>query len=141
MAESKLVYGTTTTITVTNITTLANAASGTSGTVDNTTDLFLDAFVEVIVTPAAAPLATGYVEIYAKGSVDNTDFDDDNNAKWAGTLMMGSTATTARKRVVSVAAAFGGNLPPFWQVFVKNSSGAAFTSATLSYRGVKAQSV
>ena len=141
MANLTLTYGAATTVTVTSITTLANSGAGTSGTVDNTTDLFLDALVEFICTPAAAPSATGYVEIYVKGSIDNTDFDDDSNHKWVASLAMGSTATTARKRVFSVASAFGGAMPPFWQVYVRNSSGAAFTSASLSYRGMKAQSV
>jgi hypothetical protein len=141
MADLRLTYSADTPITATNIATLANAATGTADTVDNTANLFIDALVEMIVTPAAAPSATGYAEIYVKGSIDNTDFDDDNNHKWVGSVAMGSTATTARKRVFSVASAFGGAMPPYWQVFVRNTTGAAFASASLSYRGMKAQSV
>jgi hypothetical protein len=143
MAEVKNLYGTTTAMTATGLATLADNGSVTSAAVDNTTDLFLDALVELVVATGAAATATGYIEIYAKGSVDNTDYDDDNNDKWLGTLSLVTAGAATRKRIVSVASGFGGAMPPYWQIRIRNLSGggAALTSGTLSYRGVKVQSV
>lgn len=141
MADLKTTYGSTTSITVTGLSTLANATSATSAAIDNTSDLFLDALVELVVDTASGATATGYVEIYIKGSVDGTDYDDDNNDKWAGTLNLVTAGVATRKRVVSAAASFGGTLPPFWMVRIRNVSGAAFTAGTVQIRGVKAQAV
>lgn len=141
MANLTTQYGTVTSITATGLSTLANTSTVVSSTVDNTTNLFLDALLEVVVTHSSAPSAAGYVEIYVKTSIDNSDFDDDNNHKWVGTLAIGSTATGTRKRIVSIAAALGGSMPSYWQVFIRNSSGAAFSAGTLSYRGITAQTL
>lgn len=141
MAEVKNLYGTTTTVTVTGLGTLADVTSATSAVIDNTTDLFLDALVEIVVATAAGALATGYVEIYAKGSIDNTDYDDDNNDKWLGTLSLVTAGAATRRRIVSVASGFGGAMPAYWQLRIRNATGAAFTSGTVQYRGIKVQSV
>lgn len=142
MSENKLVYGTTSSITIT-LASLANSSAAVSSTVDNTTDLFYDVLIELVVNHTAAPSATGYLDISIKGSIDNTDFDDDNNAKWVGSLVMTTTSTGTRKRVISVASAFSGAMPPYWQVRVLNVSGAALatTGSSMQYRGLKSQSV
>lgn len=139
--DLKTVYGTTTTITTTGLATLANATSATSDAIDNTTDLFLDALVELVVDTGSGATATGYVEIYVKGSVDNTDYDDDSNDKWIGTLNLVTAGVATRKRVSSVAASFGGAMPPYWKVRIRNVSGAALTTGTVQVRGIKAQAV
>jgi hypothetical protein len=139
--ELKSVYGTATTITVTGLATLANASSATSDAISNTSDLFLDSLVEVVIDTASGATATGYIEIYIKGSVDGTDYDDDSNDKWIGTINLVTAGVATRKRISSVAASFGGAMPPFWKVRIKNVSGAAFTSGAVQVRGIKAQSV
>ena len=139
--DLRAVYGSTTTVTVSGLATLANATSATSDAIDNTSNLFLDALVEVVADTASGASASGYIEIYAKGSVDGVDYDDDNNDKWVGTINLVTGGVATRKRVVSVAASFGGSLPPFWKVRIRNVSGAALTAGTVQYRGVKAQSV
>jgi len=141
MASLSTVYGTTQTITVTGLGTLANGSSATSAAIDNTSDLFLDALAEIVIDTASGATAAGYIEIYVKGSIDNTDYDDDNNDKWVGTINLVTAGALTRKRIVSVAASFGGAMPAYWQVRIKNSSGAAFTNGTLQVRGVKAQAV
>jgi hypothetical protein len=140
-SEFKAAYGTTQTINVTGLSTLANGSSATSDAIDNTGNLFLDALVELVVDTATGASATGYIEIYIKGSIDGTDYDDDNNDKWAGTLNLVTGGALTRKRIVSVASAFGGAMPAFWQVRIKNTSGAVFSSGVLQIRGVKAQAV
>lgn len=142
MAENKLIYGTAGSVTI-SLDSLANGSAVVSSTIDNTSDLFLDVFLEFIINHTAAPSATGYLDVTIKGSFDNTDFDDDNNAKWIGSLVISSTSTGTRKRILSVASAFAGSMPPYWQVRVNNASGAALASSgnSMSYRGLKMQSV
>ena len=141
MANLSTVYGSTQTITVTGLGTLANGSSATSAAIDNTSDLFLDALAEVVIDTGSGATAAGYIEIYVKGSIDGTDYDDDNNDKWCGTINLVTAGALTRKRIVSVASAFGGSMPAYWQVRIKNTSGAAFTNGTLQVRGVKAQAV
>lgn len=141
MADIKIGYATTSALTVTGLATLANGTNATSATIDNTTNLFVDLLVEIVVTTAAGATATGIVEVYAKGSVDNSDFDDDANDKWLGTVALAAAGAGTYKRILSVAPVFGGSLPPFVQVRVRNATGAALTAGTAAYRGVFAQSV
>jgi hypothetical protein len=135
MATITLGYGATTTLTVTGLGTLANAASAISATVDNTTNLFVDVQVELVFATAAGATATGTVEIWAKASIDNTDFDDDPNDKLAAVAVLAAAGVQTRKRIVNLAAVFGGTVPPYWQLRIRNATGGAFTSATVSYRG------
>jgi hypothetical protein len=139
MANITALYGSSTTITVTGLATLANGSSATSPIIDNTGDLNLDALIEVEVATASGATSTGYVEVYIKASVNGTDFDDDNNDKWAGTINLVTAGAATRRRLVSVASSFGGAMPPYWQIRVKNSTGGAFTAASVLYRGIKAQ--
>lgn len=141
MAEVKLLYGTGTSLTVTGIGTLANGSSAISATVDNTTNLFMDVKVELVFATASGATATGTVEIWAKESIDNTDFDDDPNDKLAAVCVLAAAGVQTRKRVVSLASVFGGTIPPYWQVRIRNATGAAFTSASATYRGATLQSV
>ena len=141
MASVNLTYATAATLTVTGLATLANAASAVSGTVDNTTNLYMDALVEVIVDTGSGATASGYVEVWVKGSIDNVDFDDDPNDKWIGSVTLVVAGADTRKRVMSVAAAFGGVMPPYWQIRIRNVSGAALTAGSVAYRGVKLQTV
>jgi hypothetical protein len=139
MANITALYTSATTLTVTGLTTLANGSSATSPIIDNTADLNLDALIEVEVATASGATATGYVEIYIKASVDGTDFDDDNNDKWAGTVNLVTAGVATRRRIISVASSFGGAMPPYWQIRIRNASGAAFTAGSVLYRGIKAQ--
>lgn len=139
MVAYNLQYGTTTALTVTGISTLANGSSATSATVDNTTNLFIDALVEVTFTTGTVS-ATGTVEIWAKGSIDNTDFDDDLNDRLIGVVVLTGTTSQTRKRIAGLAAAFGGTLPPYWQLRIRNATGAALTAGAVSYRGATLQS-
>src|SRR5688500_12205370 len=140
MASFTLQYGTNTSLTVTGLSSLGNNISATSATVDNTTTLFIDALIELTFTTGTVS-ATGTVEIWAKGSIDNTDFDDDLNDRLIGTVVLTGTTSQTRKRIAGLAAAFGGTLPPYWQVRIRNATGSALTAGAVSYRGATLQSV
>jgi hypothetical protein len=139
--DMKLAYGTATSLTVTGIGTLANATNATSSTVDNTTTLFIDVLLEVVFATASGAVATGTLEVWAKGSIDNSDFDDDSNDRLVAICVLAAAGVQTRKRVVGLAQAFGGTLPPYWQIRIRNSTGAALTSASVSYTGALMQSV
>lgn len=141
MSDFKLSYGTSTALTVTGIGTLANGTSATSATVDNTTTLFLDAKIELTFATASGAVATGTVEVWAKESIDNTDFDDDPNDKLVAVCVLAAAGVQTRKRIISLAPVMGGTLPPYWQIRVRNATGAALTTASVTYRGALLQSV
>jgi hypothetical protein len=139
MASIKPVYAASTTLTVTGLSTLDNGQSATSATVTNTD--YLDALIYTTITTGGAALATGVIEVYAVGSTDGVNFDTQANDKWIGTIALLAAGTQVANRVMSVAASFGGSMPPFWRIRFRNSTGIALAGATVSYRGVSAQTV
>lgn len=159
MADRKLAYATAASMTIT-LTSLGSAAYCESTAVDNGTNLYLDAFVGGRVQIGAVT-ADGQIEFYAYGSWDGTLYTaglTGSNAAitWGTTggvdsyndlVPLGSVAvdTTDDNDDVkfgpfSIAAAFGGRVPPKWGVVVKNSTGVAFhatgTNNEMKYRGV-----
>jgi hypothetical protein len=141
LAVINQIYGNVTALTVTGIGTLANGSSAISATVDNTTTLFLDVQVEVVFATASGATATGTLEVWAKESIDNTDFDDDSNDTLIAVAVLAAAGVQTRKRIVHLAPVFGGSVPPYWQLRIRNATGAALTSASVAYRGVYLQSV
>jgi len=123
--------------------TLASLASSTSGVgrqstiIDNSTGLYIDALVMIKVkTGASGVSATGYIDVYAIGTVDGgTTYTDGAGASDAGLTVVAArklgsfpavaNATTYTSQVMSVAQAFGGVLPAKWGIVVVNVSGAA----------------
>lgn len=159
MADVKLAYGANTAITIT-LTSLGSAGYRESTAIDNTTNLFLDAFVGGI-TQVGAVAADGQLEIYAYASWDGTSYTAgvtgaDATITWGTTggvdgyndlIPLGTAAvdTTDDNDDVewgpfSIASAFGGRLPPKWGIVVKNSTGTALhatgTNNLVRYRGV-----
>lgn len=159
MADVKLAYGANTAITIT-LTSLASAGYRESTAIDNTSNLFLDAFVGGI-TQIGAVAADGQIEIYAYASWDGTSYTagvtgSDATITWGTTggvdgyndlVTLGTAAvdTTDDNDDVewgpfSIASAFGGRLPPKWGIVVKNNTGTAFhatgTNNLVRYRGV-----
>lgn len=140
MATITPLYSTTTALTVTGLATLASTSSAVSATIDNTAGLWTEIAVEVTITTGASAVANGYLEIRAKASIDNTDFDDNANDRWVGSIVLPVAAGQTLKKIVYVAAAFGGIAPPYVQIRVYNATGAALTAGAASYRGYKLQS-
>jgi hypothetical protein len=159
MADRKLAYAAAASITCT-LTSLANGGYRQSASVDNTTNLYLDAFVGGRVQIGAVT-ADGQIEIYAYGSWDGTLFtagldgtdktltfgtdggvDSYNDLVPLGTVAVDTTDDNddVEYGPFSIAAAFGGRVPPKWGIVIKNSTGIAFhatgTNNELKYRGV-----
>ena len=153
MATVKTAYGTATAITWTGqgLNSLPSADyTDQSDPIDNTTNLYLDALVEVEIANIAE--AGNYqVVLYVTSSVDGTDFSthtgspaEPQNLAYLGTVPITSgIGTTVRSRAFSVAAAFGGVMPPKWKLVAYNDVGVALASSAnaAQYRGVYAQSV
>lgn len=158
MANVALAYGSQNSLTVTNLHSLANSATTVwrSAAVDNTSDLWEDA--QVVVTLAFSGTAPGnsrcaYVYAYsgdgsdyarpANGSEGTTTIPDvttnANALRLLGVVPYNTTGETVRTCAFSVAAAFGGSLPPKWGVCIVNHSGAALASSGSSvvWRGVR----
>lgn len=137
MADVKLAYGSATSITIT-LNSLGNGSLAVATEVVNTTNLFEDVLVEVLLDPGttAAPFA---INLYIGTSVDETNFSDQTNVEnmvFLGSLYAPST-TAFRGRAFSIAQALG-TVPPEWRLIVQNSSGAALAGSgnSAQYRGV-----
>lgn len=151
MADVKLFYGTASDVTIT----LASLASDTnlltgreSTAIDNTSSLVLDYLVSGKVTAGTSPTASRSIEVWAVGSWDGTNWPDvfdgtdsgetitsaDIKASVCRLLAAMATANTSDRVYhfgpVSLAAAFGGVVPPKVVVFVTHSTGVALNSTS-----------
>lgn len=138
-------------------TSLANNGQRQSDAVDNTSNLYLDALVGIVVkTAASSTSASGFVAVYAYGTADGgTDYSDGAsgsdgsitltvppNMRLIGVLNCVANSTTY-KGLFSVAAAFGGVLPAKWGIVVENKTGATLDASVGSsyYQGIQQQVV
>lgn len=153
-------YGSDTAITVT-LTSLASASRQQSVCVDNTTNVYTDAFVMLksVKTGASGTAATGYVEVFAGGSQDGGTTWTENatasgscttdttitltvppNIKLIGICNAVANATTYTCGPYMLSTAFGSTIPQKWFLVIGNQTGHALdTSAggTVTYQGVK----
>lgn len=116
-----------------------------SSIVDNSANLFLDALVQIIIkTGASGVSATGFISVYAFGTVDNgTNYTDGagaidagitvSAARLIGTFPAIANSTTYKSQLMNVAKAFGGILPAKWGIIVVNSSGAALDATEANH--------
>lgn len=151
MATVKEQFGATTALTITlnNLTTATGFAI--SNQVDNTTDLFLDVLIEILIADVVEA-GNKQILVYAIDSVDGTNWSFGNTAAdalanpgalaFVGALPLNGTGPW-RSRAMSLAAAFGGNVPPYWKLAVMNDAGVTLAASnnSVQYRGVLAQSV
>ena len=163
MPAIKMAYGTSTAFTIT-LASLANGAtSGRESTVvDNSSDLYIDALAQVIVTVSSGtPANDKAVYIYAYGAEAATtnysgnatgvdaaiNLDSPTAMRLIGVIPTptAATAVTWEGQPMSVAAAFGGILPRRWGIVVRNYSGLSLTSSTTlniaSWSGVSYTSI
>jgi hypothetical protein len=161
MATIKTLYGTEKQAITITLGGLASAAYRQSAVIDNTTNLFTDVLVTLQAkTNAAGTSATGYVSVFAYGTVDIADaiYTDGasgldaamtptspTNLKMLGNINAVANATTYTGGPWDVAAAFGGVVPEKWGIVVQNNTGAALDategSHTKYYQGIQGQSV
>lgn len=137
MATVKPSYGAATAFTIT-LNSLASAGAATATAIDNTTDLALDILVEIVVVVGTVGTNPN-VACYWIPSVDGTNYGDTTNAQLIGVISTPTSSGTYRK-TMSVAAAFGGNIPPKGQLYVVNNTGAALaaTGNSAQYRELQA---
>lgn len=138
------------------------ASSGTVGrastSVDNSTNLDLDALVQVAIAfPNSAPANDKFIYVFAYGSYDGTAYPEGITGSDAGYTIQGAAgALTTALRVIghipaiqnitanygpfSVAQAFGGILPPKWGLVVLNYGGQTLSGSgnTATYTRVQA---
>lgn len=151
------------TMTVTNLHSLASSATAgwSSASVDNTANLYLDAWLQIVLDPAnTAPANSKSFFVYAYGGTNSGDFTTtgaatggtpgtegaltfpDVTANPVGLPRIGlipyvNADVIQKSRPFSIGLAFGGELPPFWGAALINHSGAALASSlnTVKYRG------
>jgi len=148
------------TMTVTSLHSLANSATGgwQSNVVDNTSNLFLDAWLQVVLdfantapanSKAAFVFAYGGIETGkysnpasgSEGTITLVDIDTTpQNMKLVGNIPYTTADEVVESSPMSVAAAFSGMLPPYWGVALMNRSGAALAGSgnTVKYMGIYA---
>ena len=151
MADIKTAYGTASDVTIT----LASLASDTnllagreSTAIDNTSTLALDYLVSGKITAGTSPTASRQIEVWAVGSWDGTNWPDvfdgtesaetitsaDIKAAACRLLAVMATANTSDRTYhfgpVSVAAAFGGVVPPKFVVFVVHNTAVALNATS-----------
>lgn len=158
MADIKTKYAGAADITIT-LASLADAAKRQSVAVDNGSNLYLDAHVQFKVKTGGAVSGDKAVYVYAYGAADSSGLGysgeaSGSDAAFSGTLantkvigVIGCPAATTSyiSDLMSIAAAFGGSLPPKWGAIVENKTGAALDSTEANhvkkYIGILAQSV
>jgi hypothetical protein len=131
MSTVKQVSGTRTAATIT----LNSLASATyvAATAINFTNQPVDLLVELALTPGTVS-GNKQAILFAQASLDGTNYQtgptsgttttDEPNLTFIGALPL-NTNSTLQTKIFSVAAAFGGVLPPYLKFVVKNDSGAA----------------
>lgn len=162
MARIKPAYGSETSLTVTNLQSLGNSATAgwQSAVVDNTSDLFLDAHLFIVLDFANTAAANSRgVYVFAYGGLDTTYTNPVSGSEGTITLPDVTANQLSLKQIgfipyvtqdevveygpISVAAGFGGILPAKWGIVLMNHSGAALASSgnSVKYRGVNVDSI
>ena len=157
MASIKLAFGSVTSMTVTNLHSLASSATvgWQSAVIDNSTDLYEDALVQVILDHAnTAPANDKASYVYAYGGLETSYSDPASGTegtitiativsnpqafKQIGTVPYNTQDAVVESQPMSVASAFGGILPIKWGIIVVNYSGAAYAASgnTVKWAGV-----
>ena len=156
MADIKTAYGTSTALTI-SLASLASAldAGRESTAVDNGTNLFIDALVQVkIKLQAGTPAADRAVYVYAYGSEDGTIYTDNATGTDANITLTNppnmplvsviaipdAGGLTYESQPFSIAKAFDWILPRKWGLVVRNNTNVAFSATggdhTAKYTGV-----
>jgi hypothetical protein len=157
LATTKLSYSSATTVTSTNLASLASAAAGgttwQSGVIDNSTDLALDALVQVSLGVGSGTIGNDQCAyVYAYGTIDGgTTYPDaitgsegtftiqnPTQLRLIGVVNMPSQSSTYKSEPMSVAAAFGGSLPQKWGLAIRQYCGIALNAATVKFQEVLA---
>lgn len=137
---------------------LTNNSARQSTAIDNSSNTFVDALVMIKVTSGGSgTAATGYINVYAYGSVNGgTNYSDSAsgsdgsitltappNMRIIGIINVVANSTTYWGGPFSVAAAFNGILPQYWGIVIENKTGGTLDADDADndaiYQGIEAQ--
>lgn len=156
MADIKQQYGTSTALTITLASLAHSDTAGRESTaVDNSTNRYIDALVQVKVKlQTGTPSADRKVYVYAYGSEDGTQFTDNAtgsdanitmtdppNARLIGEVLCpNSGGLTYESQPMSVAQAFNWIMPRKWGVIIRNCTNVALSATggdhAVTYSGI-----
>lgn len=156
MATVSPLYGSSNQPITITLNSLASGAQRQSTAISNTSNLYLDAFVQFSILPAASGVAaTGAVKCYLYATANSGSTYGDTVAGTDGAVTLSSppnlrlltvlnanvSGTTAyNSDPVSVAAAYGGVMPDHWGIVIENDTGQSFASTATAnlawYQGV-----
>lgn len=127
-------------LTVTGLNTLIASNYVISATLTHSTNDPLDVLLDISITTSNTPAGNKQLVIFAKGSLDGTNFGsgpeattvnaiDEPDLHYVGSVPMNQAGT--HRKVFSLAAAYGGLLPAASKLVFKNDLGVALTSASV----------
>jgi hypothetical protein len=141
MSTIKQVVGARTALTVTGLGTLASATYVASAVIDNTVNNPVDVMIEVTVATTNTPAGNKTVNVFAISSYDNSNYQtgptsgttttDEPLLTYLGSVPLQTASVTERKSF-SLAAGYGGVLPPFAKTVIKNDLGVALTTGSVT---------
>jgi hypothetical protein len=133
MATVTQVVGTRTSLTISGFNGLGNGLYATSDAFNATTEDPLDVLVEVNVLPGTTTV-NQQVVVFAVASLNGTDYQtgpvaaDEAVLNYVGSVPV-VTDSQPQRKMFSVAAAFGGVLPPYFKIICKNDTGATLAGS------------
>jgi hypothetical protein len=159
MTETKAKYGSNNQAITITINSLANDAKRESSAVDNSTNCFFDALVQVRIATNTGADSTGdkCVYVYAYGTSDDggaysanasgsdaafgTDPQQLSNCRMIGVIYTPTQNKIYKSDLMSIAGAFGGFLPQRWGIIVHNRTGQTLKSSDCSayFQGLSTQ--
>jgi len=157
MADIKTKYASAASITI-SLASLADNAERKSDVVDNSSNLYLDAHIQLKVKTGGTVSGDKAVYVYAYGTTDSSGLGYSGgasgsdsafsgtlgNTKLIGVISTPASGTAYESDIMSVAAGFGGLLPSKWGIIVENKSGSALDATegnhVKKYVGITAQS-
>jgi len=157
MADIKTKYASAAGVTI-SLASLADSAKRQSDAVDNSSNLYLDAQVQLKVKTGGTVSGDKAVYVYAYGTTDSGGLGYSGgasgsdsafsgtlaNTKLIGVISTPASGTAYESDIMSVAAGFGGLLPGKWGIIVENKSGSALdgteSNHAKKYVGITAQS-
>ncbi len=131
MATLKPQYGSKTSITI-SLNSLANGSVATSNAIDNSSNLYQDALVEITISGTAATNA--YCDVRLLASEDNSTWGTWESAIKLGTIDLSVTPNTGHFSIYGVL----GAMPKYWKIAVKNVTGNVLAASgnSASYQGI-----
>ena len=157
MADIKTKYASAASITV-SLASLADNGKRQSAAVDNSSNLYLDAHVQLEIKTGGTVSGDKAVYVYAYGTTDSSGLGYSGgasgsdsafsgtlgNTKLIGVISTLASGTAYESDIMSVGAGFGGSLPSKWGIIVENKSGSALDATEgnhiKKYVGITAQS-